>query len=100
MLSRPIRDAAVFVAVPSVMFGAIEVLVPLRIDALGGGHAVIAAGFIAGAGLEAMLAPLAGRMSDRTGRRLPYVVGLVDLRRGDGRDRRRAQALGGRDRRR
>jgi MFS family permease len=76
MLSRPIRDAAFFVAVPSVMFGAIEVLVPLRIDALGGGHGVIAAGFIAGAGLEAVLAPIAGRMSDRVGRRTPYVVGL------------------------
>ncbi len=76
MLSRPVRDAALFVAVPSVMFGAIEVLVPLRIDALGGGHGVIAAGFIAGAGLEAVLAPIAGRYSDRVGRRNPYVVGL------------------------
>jgi MFS family permease len=76
LLSRPIRDAAVFVAVPSVMFGAIEVLVPLRIDSLGGGHGVIAAGFIGGAGLEAVLAPLAGRWSDRVGRRAPYVSGL------------------------
>jgi MFS family permease len=76
MLSRPVLDAAAFVAVPSVMFGAIEVLVPLRIDALGGGHGVIAAGFIAGAGLEAILAPLAGRYSDRVGRRAPYVAGL------------------------
>jgi MFS family permease len=58
------------------MFGAIEVLVPLRIDALGGGHGVIAGGFIAGAGLEAVLAPIAGRYSDRVGRRTPYVVGL------------------------
>ncbi len=76
MLSRPVRDAAVFVAIPSVMFGAIEVLVPLRIDSLGGGHGVIAAGFIAGAGLEAVLAPIAGRYSDRVGRRNPYVIGL------------------------
>lgn len=76
MFSRPVLDAAAFVAVPSVMFGAIEVLVPLRIDALGGGHGVIAAGFIVGAGLEASLAPIAGRMSDRIGRRSPYVVGL------------------------
>lgn len=76
MLSRPVRDAAIFVAVPSVMFGAVEVLVPLRIDALGGGHGVIAGGFIAGAALEAVLAPVAGRYSDRVGRRNPYVVGL------------------------
>jgi len=77
LLSRPILDGALFVAVPSVMFGAIEVLVPLRIDALGGGHGVIAAGFIAGAGLEAVLAPMAGRLSDRVGRRMPYVIGLT-----------------------
>src|SRR6478672_9868010 len=76
MLSRPVLDATAFVAVPSVMFGAIEVLVPLRIDSLGGGHGVIAGGFIAGAGLEAVLAPLAGRWSDRIGRRAPYVGGL------------------------
>jgi MFS family permease len=76
MLSRPVLESAVFVAVPSVMFGAIEVLVPLRIDDLGGGHGVIAGGFIVGAGLEATLAPFAGRLSDRVGRRLPYMVGL------------------------
>jgi len=76
LVSRPVLEAAAFVAVPSVMFGAIEVLVPLRIDSLGGSHGLIAAGFIAGAGLEAILAPIAGRMSDRVGRRLPYVIGL------------------------
>jgi MFS family permease len=75
--SRPVVEAAIFVAVPSVMFGAIEVLVPLRIDELGGGHGLIAAGFIAGAGLEAVLAPLAGRLSDRVGRRTPFVAGLA-----------------------
>jgi MFS family permease len=77
LTSRPVIDASIFVAVPSIMFGAIEVLVPLRIDSLGGGHGVIAAGFIAGAGLEAVLAPIAGRISDRVGRRTPYVVGLT-----------------------
>ncbi|MFL5898379.1 MAG: MFS transporter [Solirubrobacterales bacterium] len=77
ILSRPVLDAVAFVGVPSVMFGAIEVLVPLRIDSLGGGHGVIAAGFIAGAALEAMLAPFAGRLSDRVGRRSPYVIGLL-----------------------
>ena len=75
--SRPVLDAAAFVGIPSVMFGAIEVLVPLRINALGGSHAVIAAGFIGGAALEAVLAPLSGRLSDRVGRRAPYVIGLA-----------------------
>jgi MFS family permease len=77
LLSKPIFDGVAFVAVPSVMFGAIEVLVPLRIDSLGGGHGVIAGGFIAGAALEATLAPMAGRISDRIGRRTPYVAGLT-----------------------
>jgi MFS family permease len=77
LLSKPIFNGTVFVAVPSVMFGAIEVLVPLRIDSLGGGHGVIAAGFIGGAALESVLAPMAGRLSDRVGRRMPYVTGLT-----------------------
>ena len=77
IVSRPIVAATVFVAVPSLMFGAIEVLIPLRIDELGGGHALIAGGFITGAALEAGLAPLAGRYSDRVGRRIPYVTGLT-----------------------
>ena len=77
LVSRPVLEAAAFVTVPSVMFGAIEVLVPLRIDSFGGSHGVIAAGFIAGAALEAVLAPMAGRISDRVGRRLPYVSGLA-----------------------
>jgi MFS family permease len=73
--TRPILAATAFVAVPSVMFGTVEVLVPLRIDELGGGHVAIAGGFIAGAALEAGLAPIAGRYSDRIGRRIPFVAG-------------------------
>jgi MFS family permease len=76
ILSRPILIATAFVAIPSLMFGAVEVLVPLRIDELGGGHVAIAGGFIAGAGLEAVLAPIAGRYSDRIGRRIPFVTGI------------------------
>ena len=76
LLSRPIVTAAAFLAIPSLMFGAIEVLVPLRIDELGGGHGLIAVGFIAGAGMEATVAPFSGRISDRVGRRQPYVIGL------------------------
>lgn len=75
--SRPIVVATLFVAIPSVMFGAVEVLVPLQIADLGGGHALIAAGFIAGAALEGILAPLAGSYSDRAGRRGPFMVGLA-----------------------
>jgi MFS family permease len=77
ILTRPILTATAFVAVPSLMFGAVEVLVPLRISELGGGHVTIACGFIAGAALEGGLAPAAGRYSDRVGRRLPFVIGTV-----------------------
>lgn len=74
--SRPVLTATAFVAVPSLMFGVVEVLVPLRIDELGGGHVAIAGGFIAAAALEAVLAPVAGTFSDRVGRRFPFVAGI------------------------
>ena len=71
IVTRPVLMATAFVAVPSLMFGAIEVLVPLRIDDLDGGHALIAGSFIAGAGIEAALAPISGRYSDRVRRPPP-----------------------------
>lgn len=77
ILSRPVLMGTAFVAIPSVMFGAVEVLAPLRIADLGGGHALIAGGFIAGAALEGILAPIAGGYSDRAGRRMPFVIGLT-----------------------
>ena len=66
-----------FVAAAAIVLGVTAVLVPLRIDELGGSAALVAAGFIAGAALEAALAPLVGRYSDRIGRVRPYVVGLI-----------------------
>jgi MFS family permease len=77
ILGRRVLRATWYVAAPSVMFGVISVLVPLRIDELGGGAAVVAGGFTAGAGLEAVLAPLAGRVSDRVGRFPPYAAGML-----------------------
>ncbi len=76
MARRPVLAAIGTVAVPSLMFGAVAVIVPLRIDDLGGGAALIAAGFTIGAGLEAILSPLVGRYTDRRGRSRPYVSGL------------------------
>jgi MFS family permease len=76
LIDRRLIEAAIFVSSPSLMFGAIDVLLPLRINVLGGGHALIAVGFIGGAAIESVLAPLAGRMSDRVGRRAPYVLGM------------------------
>jgi MFS family permease len=77
MSNRPIVVATAFVAVPSLTAGAIEVLVPLRMDHLGGSSTLIAAGFVVGAGIEAAFAPISGRYSDRAGRRAPYVAGIA-----------------------
>ncbi len=75
--TRPVITGTAFVAIPSLMFGAVEVLVPLRIDELGGGHLAIAGGFIVGAAMQATLSPVAGRVSDRIGRRVPFVGGIA-----------------------
>jgi MFS family permease len=75
--SRPVLSATWYVAAPSALFGVVTVLLPLRIHELGGGAGLIAAGFTVGAGLEAVLAPLAGRVSDRAGRLRPYAAGMV-----------------------
>ena len=77
MSNRPILLATAFVAIPSLTAGAIEVLVPLRIDHLGGSSTLIAGGFIVGAAIEAAFAPISGRYSDRVGRRTPYVAGIA-----------------------
>jgi MFS family permease len=77
ILSPSVLLATWYVAAPSAMFGVIEVLIPLRIDELGGGAGLVAAGFMVGAGLEAVLAPLAGRVSDRVGRLRPYTIGML-----------------------
>lgn len=76
MVARPVVFAAILVAAPSIMFGAVAVLVPLRIDELGGSTILVAAGFAAGASVEAVMAPIVGRFSDRHGRMLPYAIGV------------------------
>src|SRR4051794_32161372 len=62
---------------PSVLYGTVTVLGPLRLDDLGAGTAAIAAVFLGSAGLEALAAPVVGRVSDRRGRLLPSVVGVT-----------------------
>ncbi|MCW2981101.1 MAG: Arabinose efflux permease [Solirubrobacterales bacterium] len=77
MVDRDLIEAAIFVSSPSLMFGAIDVLLPLRINNLGGGHALIAGAFVGGAAIESVLSPIAGRLSDKVGRRAPYVLGMA-----------------------
>jgi MFS family permease len=81
-LLEAVRDRAVLLGVwlmvvPGLLFGTLNVLAPLRMDALGAGAAVIAACFLVAAGLEAVVAPVVGRISDRRGRRAPALAGLA-----------------------
>ena len=69
--------AALLVAVPSLTAGLLSVLVPLRIDELGGSAAVIAGGYAIGAAVETVMAPIVGRMSDTRGRTSPMTLGFV-----------------------
>jgi MFS family permease len=77
ILEPPVLRGAGLLFMPSLLFGAVAVLIPLRIDELGGSAAVVAAGFTAGAALETVLSPLVGRFSDRRGRRAPITAGLL-----------------------
>jgi MFS family permease len=61
----------------AVLFGVLGVLAPLHLAAAGWGAAAIGAVWLAGAGLETVQAPLAGRMSDRRGPLLPTLIALA-----------------------
>ena len=75
--SPAVRFGMLLILVPGLVFGAIEVLVPLELDDLGAGSGAIAAVFLLAAGLEAIVAPVAGRVSDRRGRFGPSAAGLA-----------------------
>jgi MFS family permease len=58
-------------------FGVLDVLAPLRLNALGAAPVVIGATFLASAAVEAGLSPLSGRLSDRRGRYFPIRISLL-----------------------
>ena len=62
---------------PSAAFGMIVVVGPLRLDDLGATPWMIAAAFAGGSLVEAIIGPVVGRWSDRVGRKIPYLAGLV-----------------------
>jgi len=62
---------------PSLFSGVIEVLVPLHLDALGVSGASIGLVFLLAAAVEAVVSPIAGRLSDRAGRMAPIRAGLA-----------------------
>jgi MFS family permease len=65
------------VVLPSLAAGVLNVLVPLRMDALGAASAAIGGTYLVAAGLEAVLSPIVGRISDRRGRLVPVRFGLL-----------------------
>jgi MFS family permease len=64
-------------ALPAAAFGVIDVLAPLRLDALGATSLALGATFFAAAGVEAIVSPTSGRAADRLGARPVVRVGLV-----------------------
>lgn len=71
-LREAIRQGAVarglwLVACTALLFGTLNVLLPLRIDSAGGSGALIAIVWVVTAGLEATVNPITGRHADRHG---------------------------------
>ena len=62
---------------PALLFGLLDVLAPLRLDAAGLGTLAIGAAFVGAGLLETVLNPLIGRFSDRRGRLLPTQLALA-----------------------
>ena len=77
MRRRPVLAGFWLFTLPALFAGVIEVLVPLRLDDLGASGAAIGAIFLVTAAVEAVLSPVAGRVSDRRGRLFPIRAGLV-----------------------
>jgi MFS family permease len=75
--TRSVWAGVALFALPSAFAGAINVLLPLRLDALGAGAVLIAAIFLAAAVVEGTITPFVGRLSDRRGRLVPIAIGLT-----------------------
>jgi MFS family permease len=81
-LFEALRDRAVLagawlVLLPGLLFSTLGVLAPLRLDELGFGALAIGAVWLAASGLEAVIAPVVGRISDRVGRLTPLRAALL-----------------------
>jgi MFS family permease len=64
-------------ALPAMAFGVVDVLAPLRLDALGATSLALGATFFAAAGVEAIVSPSSGRAADRLGARPVACAGLA-----------------------
>lgn len=72
-----VRTAMWLVTLPALAFGVLGVLGPLRLDDLGFTSAMVAATYLVAAGVEAVVSPVVGRVSDRRGRLAPIRAGLA-----------------------
>ena len=70
-------SALIAVMGPSIALGLILLMAPLRFDDLELSAWLLAAMFLVMSLVEMITGPIVGRISDRTGRRKPYVIGLV-----------------------
>ena len=66
-----------FVVVPGIFFGTLSVLAPLRLEELGFSAVAIGALWLTTAGLEAVVNPWVGRISDRIGRFKPMRLSVL-----------------------
>ena len=65
------------IALSPLLFSALAVLVPLKLDAFGWGAAAVGAVFLVSAAFEAVVHPLLGRWTDRSGYFNPVRAGLL-----------------------
>jgi len=77
LLYPPAAGAVWLVMLASLFFGALSVLAPLRLSALGLGSAAIGAVFLVAAAFEAAANVALGRISDRHGTAVPIAAGLA-----------------------
>lgn len=76
ILTRPVLIAFWLVALPSILSGTFNVLIPLRLDELGASGVAVGAVFLIAAAIEAGVSPRIGAFSDRRGRLVPIRIGL------------------------
>ncbi|UTI63181.1 MFS transporter [Paraconexibacter antarcticus] len=72
-----VRIAMWLVTLPALAFGVLGVLGPLRLDHFGFSSAAVAGTYLVAAGVEALVSPFVGRLSDRHGRLAPIRRGLA-----------------------
>ena len=75
--SRPMLAGMWLTALPAAAFGVLDVLAPLRLDALGASALALGLTFFAAAGVEAIVTPMIGRYTDRAGARAVVRIGLA-----------------------